>query len=119
MGMLASSSTCEDMPSWNNGYSKCGDESFGYWPYCVPGQGWTCEGYEKKGWCKWDRCLSADWTGGVYACGDKLNYPERACCACGGGYQSQHHSVTTSAPQIRTGNRTGDATTPSMIANAR
>merc|ERR1712061_108206 len=23
--------------------------------------------------------------GGVYACGDKLNSPERNCCACGGG----------------------------------
>merc|ERR1712151_571585 len=76
---------CTDTPNWNNGYSRCSDESLGYWPYCEAGKGWTCAGYAAKGWCKSDRCLSPSETGGVYACGDKLNSPELNCCACGGG----------------------------------
>jgi len=81
----ASDDMCTDTPNWNNGYSRCGDESLGYWPYCEVGKGWTCAGYAAKGWCRSDRCLSPGETGGVYACGDKLKSPEDNCCACGGG----------------------------------
>merc|ERR1712187_751361 len=80
-----SPTACTDTPNWNNGWSGCGDESLGFWPFCENGKGWTCEGYAAKGWCKEKSCSSASETGGVYACGDNLNNPEQNCCACGGG----------------------------------
>lgn len=88
--LSSQSLTCTDTSNWNNGWSGCGSESLGRWPYCQTGQGWTCAGYAAKGWCKWNRCLSESDTGGVYACGyntagNHLNYPEHHCCACGGG----------------------------------
>merc|ERR1712048_818856 len=81
----ASTEICTDTPNWNNGYSRCVDDSLGHWPFCEASKGWTCAGYAAKGWCKSDKCLSPSETGGVYACGDKLDSPELNCCACGGG----------------------------------
>merc|ERR1711939_1286762 len=82
--------SCVDTPNWDNGYYDCVKESYDP-SMCIaadaPTGGWTCAAYVAKGWCRDNRCLGPDETGGVYACGAELKYPERNCCACGGGGQ--------------------------------
>lgn len=50
--------------------------------------GWTCEGYEKRGWCR-----DGYRTTGNYAFGAGLKYPEKNCCACGGGAVGKCHNA--------------------------
>lgn len=75
--------TCTDAPNWANGYYDCQKESSD--PRLCTAGGWTCAAYVEKGWCRQNRCLGPADTGGVYACGAGLKYPEHNCCACGGG----------------------------------
>merc|ERR1712176_92346 len=70
----------QDTPKWTNGY-HCQDETTPpAYPTPAEGcsfQGWTCEGYESQGWCK-DGTIN-------FGAGSDFNYPEKNCCACGGG----------------------------------
>merc|ERR1712151_73302 len=42
--------------------------------------GWSCAGYEKRGWCADGQQLAGTFAFGLY-----MNFPEKNCCACGGG----------------------------------
>merc|ERR1712232_843540 len=81
---------CVDTYDWDNGYSDCRKQTNDP-AFCsavgAPTGGWTCAEYAAKFWCLDNQCLGPEKTGGVYACGAKLNYPERNCCVCGGGSQ--------------------------------
>merc|ERR1719284_1894431 len=70
------SSGSMDTPDWNNGFQWCSYEvpQDSGTKYCTS-EGWTCEGYEWKGWCKDGRVY--------YGGGAEFNYPENNCCACG------------------------------------
>merc|ERR1711920_447171 len=65
-----------DTPDWHNGFQWCSYEvpQDSGTKYCSS-EGWTCEGYEWKGWCKDGRVY--------YGGGAGFNYPENNCCACG------------------------------------
>eukprot|EP00928_Gymnodinium_smaydae_P099476 TRINITY_DN9506_c0_g1_i1.p2 TRINITY_DN9506_c0_g1~~TRINITY_DN9506_c0_g1_i1.p2 ORF type:complete len:174 (-),score=31.66 TRINITY_DN9506_c0_g1_i1:72-593(-) len=77
---ISNCNPCKDAsPDWTNGFLGCAAEGFGTQHGCTP-QGWTCEGYEIRGWCK-----DGQKTTGSFAFGKDMNYPERNCCACGGG----------------------------------
>lgn len=70
---------CYDTPEWTNGYSGCSGSGF-TGRDCAPG-GYTCAGYETRGWCKGGQVLPGqEWT-----VGSDYNHPETHCCNCGGG----------------------------------
>ena len=68
---------CRDDPKWgHNGYGKRCHE------YEYPRQPATPKGAERgAGWC----AAGALKPGSEWAGGANFRYPERACCACGGG----------------------------------
>ena len=68
---------CRDDPKWgHNGYGKRCHE------YEYPRQPATPKGAERgAGWC----AAGALKPGSEWAGGASFRYPERACCACGGG----------------------------------
>jgi hypothetical protein len=72
---------CQDEEAWNNGFRWCVDEGYGVEDGCIPGKGWSCLGYEKRGWCKGGSKQS----GFDFAFGAQFNFPEKNCCVCGGG----------------------------------
>ena len=78
---------CQDAAGWNDG-ALCAYEEGGRrsemcqplpgaaWPASL---GWTCRAYEEKG-----RCRAGEASSGAHM-GALWRYPERHCCACGGG----------------------------------
>merc|ERR1712232_1004718 len=73
---------------------------------CIPGRGWTCAAYVAKGWCRNNQCIPPSGTGGVYACGDKLNSPEQNCCACGKPEERNNASQCVDTPTWNNGWKT-------------
>jgi len=74
-----SGESCHDKAGWTNGWGGCSGENDNP-KYCTP-TGWTCAGYEWKGWCGNGRVVTGyEWTAGA-----KYNNAKDACCACGGG----------------------------------
>jgi len=74
---------CQSTPGWTNGNvmaENCRHEGYGSDAGCTA-EGWTCEGYEHRGWCAKGRVTH----GSEFAMGAAFNYPELNCCACGGG----------------------------------
>eukprot|EP00929_Paragymnodinium_shiwhaense_P119624 TRINITY_DN91524_c0_g1_i1.p1 TRINITY_DN91524_c0_g1~~TRINITY_DN91524_c0_g1_i1.p1 ORF type:complete len:357 (+),score=74.28 TRINITY_DN91524_c0_g1_i1:118-1188(+) len=70
------SDQCRDTPSWSNGYAGCISEDHN--PLHCSSAGWTCSGYEAKGWCSGGRIH--------FGQGGAFHNPERNCCQCGGGH---------------------------------
>eukprot|EP00928_Gymnodinium_smaydae_P023161 TRINITY_DN19221_c0_g1_i3.p1 TRINITY_DN19221_c0_g1~~TRINITY_DN19221_c0_g1_i3.p1 ORF type:complete len:324 (+),score=45.08 TRINITY_DN19221_c0_g1_i3:110-1081(+) len=87
---------CQNTPNWNNryGFSKCFPGSTTDQRLCAPGVagtgdvgGWTCAGYVKNSWCTGGHVVH--WNGPKQPGGYEMNFPERHCCACGGGTKTQ------------------------------
>merc|ERR1719356_1788511 len=69
---------CEDVAGWHNGYSGCKNQVPPLtWFWCT-NEGWTCAGYVHMDFCPSGKPHS-------WASGSNFNYPEKNCCACGGG----------------------------------
>jgi acetyl esterase/lipase len=81
--------TCTDRAGWSNG------------------QGPTCDTYKTENWCQ-DGKVVEDWTAG-----SSWNYPEAACCACGGGVKSGAASACADTPDWT--NVAGRSDTPGCL----
>jgi len=80
-------SNCKDIQElWTNGFATCNDETKD--PFMCQPAGWTCAGYEFRGWCRG----GAVTRGSSFATGSKFNYPEKNCCVCGGGAEQSEVS---------------------------
>eukprot|EP00413_Alexandrium_margalefii_P036364 CAMPEP_0204593522 /NCGR_PEP_ID=MMETSP0661-20131031/51558_1 /ASSEMBLY_ACC=CAM_ASM_000606 /TAXON_ID=109239 /ORGANISM="Alexandrium margalefi, Strain AMGDE01CS-322" /LENGTH=371 /DNA_ID=CAMNT_0051603841 /DNA_START=35 /DNA_END=1147 /DNA_ORIENTATION=- len=69
---------CTDAPGWANGWAGCAVEPGGHDPQACRPDGWTCQAYADKGWCR-NATAVPDFLG------SKFNNPENGCCVCGGG----------------------------------
>lgn len=73
---------CRDAPgAWTNGFIGCAVQSGGEDPQLCKPTGWTCLAYMRKNWC-------SNGTAVKDMIGPNFNYPEKACCGCGGNGSS-------------------------------